>query len=493
MAIKKSAHPRGLPGVHPGLRDRLRQAEEAELRGEMPRSIDGAHQVIRPSLDTTTRERQAQARTLGLVDPAYRAAQDGLAVLAAQAAFMPGADLDQMWDSLSEADKIRAGATERFRLEMEASLRLTQKPWVTPHQIGGRLDARNLKRSADNILAELTAFDYLLAADSRALLRTFVADTHKLIDTCLKERAVQGIDAAPMHGLLRDLVHKLVYQELVSRRRAMGDRGVRRIMGNITLAEEVYAQLRRLPDFSPRERLLMRIIHVHQDLGHVAYAARASFRGGKLHRAYGARIFADEANRYRVLLTHEEIELVRAAVTTHAGEELPFSQARVLALVRAVDHLAPFAPHRVYRHLERLDGATDYLDDMLARARLGRVSDYLAAKGALADFLSAAGLEQPLCDDISAAFRPIERQADLVELGELAGQVRALTFHGDALKVSLRPDVFAQRYQALFDQQQEQLLRLAMATGVALEELRSRRATTFRRPGFGALHLEREA
>ncbi|MBI3178062.1 MAG: hypothetical protein HYZ27_00275 [Deltaproteobacteria bacterium] len=493
MAIKKSAHPRGLPGVHPGLRERIRNAEEAELRGEMPRPIDGAQRVIRPSLDTTEPERRLQARTLGLVDPAYRATQDGLAAIAAQAAFMPGTELDRVWDSLSEVDKIRAGASERFRLEMEASLRLAHKPWRPPHQLGGRLDARNLKRSSDNILAELASVDYLLAADSRALLCAFVEDTHKLIDTCLKQRAVQGIDAVPMHELMRDLVHKLVYQEIVSRRRAMGDRGVRRICGNIALAERVYAQLRGLPDFSPRERLLMRIIHVHQDLGHVAFAARVSFRGSKLHRAYGARIFADEANRYRVLLTHDEIELVQNAVTTHAGEELPYAQARVLALVRAVDHLAPFAPHRVYSHLQRIDGASDYLDDLLARARAGRADDYLAAKGAFVSFLDAVDMEQALRDDLCAAFRPVERQADIVELGDLAGEVQELQWGHDELRVTLASDGFAQRYQALFDQQQEQLLRFAMATGVTAGDLRAKRTLTFRKAGSGGLRIERLA
>ncbi|MEE8410285.1 MAG: hypothetical protein V3T05_11810, partial [Myxococcota bacterium] len=362
MTIKKSVHPRQLPGIHPGLEQRLRDAEAAELRGETPRSLDEAHKITRPSLEATLPERKIQARTIGLIDPAHRTGQDGLAELADAAAFLPGTDLDAVWDTLNEADKIRAGATERFRLEMEAGLRQAAMPWEAPYRLGGRLDARALKRSMGNIMAEIEAYDYLLAPDSRRLLDTFVDETRKTIETCLRQKAIQGLESVAMHDILRDLVHKLIYQELASRRRAMGDRGIRRICGNIELAERVYAQLEHLPGFQPRQRLMMRIIHVHQDLGHTSYAARVSYRGGKLHRAYGARIFTDELNRYRTLLNQKELETSRSAVATHSSEEFPFTQSRVLALVRAIDHLAPFAPHRVYKHLEGIDGADDYLD-----------------------------------------------------------------------------------------------------------------------------------
>jgi hypothetical protein len=494
VTIKKSVHPRQLPGIHPGLDQRIREAEEAELRGDTPRGLDEAQKVIRQSIDAMQSSRRQQVRTIGLVDPAARAGEDGVVALAEQEAFMPGADLDKVWDTLTEAEKVRAGATERFRLELEASLRQAAMPWEAPYKLGGRLDARALKRSAGNLRAEIEAFHYLLAPDSRALLDRFVDETRELLDTCLKQRAVQGIEITVMHDILRDLVQKLIYQELASRRRAMGDRGIRRICGNIDLAERIYAALRRLPDFSPRERLLMRIIHVHQDLGHTAYAARTSYRGGRLHRAYGARIFTDELNRYRVLLTQAELEVARSAVATHSSDELPFDGMRLLSLVRAVDHLAPFAPHRAYKHLDGLPGAADYLDDMLERAVAGNIDGYIVAKEAFRVFLADTTLHPALRDDIWAAFRPVERFADPIDLGELAGEVGELqidlTGHGAVLAM-LAPDPFALKYQALFDTQQDQLLRLARATGVPLEHVRKLPALKFQRPGSGSLMIHR--
>lgn len=495
MSVRKSVHPRGLPAIHPGLEQRIREAEEAEIAGKTPRRIDGAQRILRPTVETTNRERAAQMRTLGLVDPVYVSSMDGLAAIAEQQPFRPGENLDLIWDSLSEAEKIRAGATERFRLEMEASLRLAARYWTPPHQIGGRLDARNTRRGIENIRAEIAALDYLLAPDSLALLQRFLDETQDIINAGLRQRAIQGLDAVIMHDLLRDLVQKLIYQELTSRRRAMGDRGIRRIAGNIDLSEQIATQLKRDPTFTPRERLLLRIVHVHQDLGYTAYAARSSFRGGRLHRAYGARIFTDEVNRYRPLLSQSEIDLVRSAVATHSGDELPFASARLLAIVRAVDHLAPFAPHRVYAHLARIEGARDYLDDLLMHARTGDIEHYRAAKESLRLLLDAQQeLPQALRDDILAAFRALDRDAERCELGSLAGNVTHLRYEAagtGSITATLEGDEFAERYQVLFDQQQDQLVRLALASAVSEEALTSNRSVRLGAKAGGALVLQR--
>ena len=493
MSIKKSVHPTSLPGIHPGLEQRIREAEEAEMRGETPRQLDEAQKILRPAIDSTEPSRRSQVRTIGLVEPAYRATADGLAELAEQQ-IMPGVNLDAVWDTLSEAEKIRAGAVERFRLEMEASLRLAAMPWNAPHLILGRLDSRTLQRCIRNLRAEIEAYSYLLAPDSKALLQRFVDETKTVIETCMRVRAIVGVEANTMYEIVQDLVHKLIYQELTSRRRAMGDRGIRRICGNIDIAEAIYGQLRGMPGFSPRDRLLMRIIHVHQDLGHTAYAARVSYRGGKLHRAYGARVFTDELNRYRTILNQKDLQTARNAVATHSLEELPLTQSHVLALVRAVDHLAPFAPHRVYKHFEGIAGIQDYLDDLLERARAGEVERYVAAKEALADVLAQSNLSAPLRDDLWASFRAVERGAEPIELGDWAGEVCEmgidLTPPG-RLVAKLSPDPFAKRYQTLFDQQQDQVVRLARTTGISPTEMQVAPTLNLQQPGFAALVLKR--
>lgn len=495
MTIKKTVRATSLPGVHPGLMERIREAEKAELEGEMPRQLDGPQKVVRPTIDASTQDRLEQVRAIGLVPSAHLEGVDPRDDLAQMPAFMPGVDLDQVWDTLSESQKIRAGAVERFRLELETVLRRGAAQWSPPHKIGGRLDARNLNRSQANLRAEIQTYRHLLADDAHALLDRFVEQTRGLVTLCLRQNAVSGVEAPSLHEILRDWIQKMIYQEVVSRERAMGDRGIRRICANVELADQAYSKLKRNPEFSPRQQLLMRLIHVHQDIGYTAYAARVSYRGTKLHRAFGARIFTDELNRYRPLFTFQELEQARFAVATHSSEEFPFQDARVLALVRAVDHLAPLAPHRVYCLFEEIGGAVPYLDRMLAHVRAKDWESLVAVRGELAGFLIEAKVPCPLRDDLMAAFRPMERLADPIDLGALGGQVVAIDYDWEenpgCLTAQVANDPFAQRYQILFDCQQDQLMLLARTTGVKPEALRNGKEVTFQAEGCGALVIRR--
>ncbi len=381
-----------------------------------------------------------------------------------------------------------------FVSELEAALRRAGREFKAPHQIGGRLDARNLKRSATNIAVEMQSFSDLMAPDSMQLLLVFVEQTRALLDAGMRTQSIQGVDAVFAHELIRDLTRKLIYQELVSRRRGMGDRGIRRIAANIELAEALHAQLGNFGLGTPRDRLMMRLIHVHQDLGHTAYAARVSYRGGRLHRAYGARIFTDEMNRFRPLLNPKELDLVRTSVATHSSEELPIAQEIVLSLVRAVDHLAPFAPYRVYKHLESVEGASDYLDDMLKRAQAGDGAKYGALRASLRRFLAeTTELSEPLRDDIIADFRAIDRGADFIDIGQLGGQISGLGVEPmppGRVAAHVTRDAFTLKYQSLFDHQQDQLARMARTTRVVLADVGN--AVRFQVAGLGALDISFE-
>jgi hypothetical protein len=495
VVIKKSARGANLPGVHPGLMDRIREAEDAELRGQMPRKLEGPQKITRPSVDVSTQQRHQQVKLTGLVEGAGTVGTDIRIALAKIPAFMPGVDLDTVWDTLSETQKIRAGGVERFRMELDVTLEEAAAPFISPHQLSGRLDARNLNRCRDNLLAETDeSFKGVLAPDSAHLLDGFIRSTSELISRCLKQNQIAGIKVKPLYDILRDWVRKLVYQELLNRVRSMGDRGIRRIVANVELTDQIYSQLKRQPSFSPRQALLSRLICVHQDLGHTCYAARTSYRGTKMHRSYGARLFSDELNRYRALFTHDELECARYAVASHSESEFPFATNRVLALARAVDHLAPFAPYRVYMHLAKLPGARPYLDDLISYAQQGRLEDYVARKKELEGFLYEVSLPVSLCEDIMAAFRPFDKGLVVTDMGQWGADIVDLTYDAferpGSLAVQLEAQPFAKAYQCLFDYQQSQFLNLARSHGFQNQSLQTVTEITCQKDEAGTLSLK---
>ncbi len=504
MAIKKSARLVHAPGIHPGLMEKIRDAEKAELRGELPRELGGAQKITRPTIDVSTETRLKQTKTTGLVDGAQALGVDGRDILAKQAPFRPGEDLDEIWDTLSEGDKIRAGGVERFRLEMESTLRRRIPAWKKPHHIGGRLDQRNLDRLVGNLVAKIDGSASLLASDSRALMVTFFKQTAWVISVCLRQKIIAGITARELSDILNDWCDKLIYQELASRERAMGDRGVRRILGNVQFSDVLYDGFARDPTCSPKERLLARLIHVHQDLGYTAYAARVSFRGGRMHRAYSARIFSDELNRYRSLFTHSELNLAMHAIATHSLPELPFAHHRVMALVRVVDHLAPFAQYRIYKHFEDHKHLNPFLEAMRDAVTLRDWEAFIHAKQRFFAELPTTFDEPILVADLMASIAPFEKMFEPVDLGPWAGEATKLgiDFTENAsgiVHATIRSESFAERFQILFDVQQSQLAAVARKSGVKISsfpEVRELRfavqqADSSDAPGYGALLLKR--
>jgi len=491
VAVKKSSTPRGLPPVHPGLAQKIRDAETAEIKGESPPRINDSQKILRQSFETYSKLQKQQAYTLGLLDPAY-VEKDAPKAFAEQIPFKPGVDLDNIWDELSEQEKLRAGAIERFRLEMDNMLARLNKNKHLPHQIGGRIDARNLKRLQENLFAYIEGFADFLAPDSRNLLERFVLEMRDLLGLCIRVQVVRGIDAICVKKVFDDLTQKMLYQEFVSRFRGMGDRGIRKIAGAIDVAEKVFSQMARAPNFAPRNRLLMRILLVHQDLGYTAYAARGSYRGGQMARIYGARIFTDELDRYRALLTADEIELARIAVASHNSEEFPFANQFFVALLRCVTHLTPFYPHLIVKHLQTLPDAHIYLDDLLARAKSQDIVGYGAAKDAFAVFLKTTTWPQPLQEDILAGFRAFAKGASFVDLCNFAGVVQLMRLEPSEfglLRVTLQNSQWLQKYQALFDSRQELLVRSLRRTGVNDEVLQQAPVLEVAKVGMGTLAI----
>ena len=442
-----------MPGIHPGLQQKIKDAEEAEIRGESPKQYGGAQKITRPALSPNNLQRTKQARTIGLIESAYQSTQNFLLDLAKQTPFRPGENLDDIWDTLSEEQKVQAGATERFRLEFESTIANALPAWQPPHQIGGRLDARALERGQRNIENLIDAFDFLLAPDSYELLIRFNRENHALVDICLKQRTLQGIGALDMHTILEDWVKKLIYLEIVSRQRMQGDRGIRYVYGLIHHGEQLLKPFKAYPDFSPKERFCMRLIQVHQNIGLTAYAARASTRGSKLYRAYSARIFTDEINRYRQVLTHREAELIRTAIATQHLHEFPIKTARLLAIIRLAHILNPFNPFATHLRIQHIEDAQDYLEDMKERILRGNIEGFAEAQKSFHRFLlEDAKMSIPLSDDIIAAFHPFEQQNNSDKNIQISGTSGEIVFieSENTFKANIESQKFNANYDFLF-------------------------------------------
>lgn len=384
--------------------------------------------------------------------------------------------LDDIWFSLSDKERLAAGRTERFRVDMDQRLIRMQKRADQGLVVKGQLTARTIERGRRNALLEYHRYQHLLAEDAKLLVDRFISETAALIDASYRAEFMRGAPADDLADMQVDLVRKLIYQEVQSRLRRMGDRGVRHIMGNIDLTEQMFAALANAVDITPKERFLARLVHVHHDLGYTCHAAQVSYQAGRMHRHYSARIFNDEWNRYRKVIAPRDLLRCRDAVSMHAHLDYDFVADHLGSCVRVADHLMPFQQHWTYPALADVKEGPKLAHDLETALRHNERAAAAEIRQKLWDAVMSNGKFSGLYkEDLLSGLRAFDKGAYSVDLGAWAGTISGFRFSQELnqMEVAVAPDDARRALQSIFDVGQDQLFFFARKRGASEDEIRS--------------------
>ncbi len=408
-----------------------------------------------------------QAQALGML---VLGDDEGLDKIAAEQ------QLDDIWFSLSDKQRIVVGRAERFRVELEQKLLRLSRSRVMPQLVKGQLSARLIERGRKNAELERSRYDHLLSEDSRALLERFIRETAALIDASYRQDLIRGAPAEELSEVQVDLVRKLVYQEMQSRLRRMGDRGIRHVMGSIDVQERIFDAMAGVVEINVRDRFVARVVQVHHDLGYTCHAAQVSYQAGRMHRHYSARIMNDEWNRYRKIMFSKDLQRVRDAIALHAHLDFELNEDLFGSAVRIADHLMPFQAHWSYPRFAEVPGAERLMRDLMDAVMTGKREEMQAPKRALYDAVNRhGGFSLPLKEDLLSGMRAFDRGAFTVDLGKLAGTFAGARYDAKEkwLEIAIKPDPVRAAFQGLFDCGQDQLWFFLRKRGVEESEIRA--------------------
>lgn len=406
-----------------------------------------------------------QAKALGVL----ALGDDGLDKVAAEQ------QLDDIWFSLNDKQRIAVGRAERFRVELEQKLLRLAKNRLPPHVIKGQLNARLIERGTKNAQLEVARYEHLLAEDTRALLERFVTETAKQIEAAYRMDLIRGAPAEDLGDVQQDLVRKLVYQEMQSRLRRMGDRGIRHIMGSIDIQERIFAALAGVVDITPRDHFVGRIAQVHHDLGYTCHAAQVSYQAGRMHRHYSARIFHDEHNRYRRVMQPKDLQRARDAVVLHAHLDFEPVEDWFATAVRLADHLMPFQQHWAYTRLLEVDGGERAAKAFFAAVKTGDRDAMQEPLKALWNVVNRhPDFSMNFKEDLLSGVRAFDRGAFIIDMGELAGVFNGARYNAQdkALEIAFTPSPERKTLQPIFDCGQDQLWFFLRKRGCNEEQIR---------------------
>jgi hypothetical protein len=483
--------PSAPPPASPALMGKIHQAEKAQ-QAEQATEAHEAQEVKEVSLDAPPSKgaddvEPKKFKNQGIRGPTFqpigmdpKQAQalgvlvlgddDGLDKITAEQ------QIDDIWFSLSDKQRVVIGRAERFRVELEQKLLRMARSRMVPQIVKGQLSARLLERAKQNAKMELSRYEHLLSDDSRALVERFVEETSALIEASYRHDLIRGAPAEDLSDVQTDLVRKLVYQEMQSRLRRMGDRGIRHIIGSIDIQERIFDAMQGVVEMTPRDRFVGRVVQVHHDLGYTCHAAQVSYQAGRMHRHYSARIMNDEWNRYRRVMFSKDLQRVRDAVALHAHLDFELHEDLFASAVRIADHLMPFQNHWTHPRFAEVAGA-----DALAQAFLDSVKtgDREQMQAPLREIYAAVnkhqGFSMNFKEDLLSGLRPFDRGAFTVDLGKLGGSFAGARYDAKdkVLEVALKPEPARVTFQSIFDVGQDQLWFFLRKRGVEEETIKA--------------------
>lgn len=252
---------------------------------------------------------------------------------------------------LMNYDSVSIGA---YNQNQETNLRLFSNPNVKEEVISSKEPAtkENIgefqSQLRDGGRALLKKHSMAMTGLSRPLAEGFVDDISDSIAIGVKDGSLSGISQAKLDGLMRESVKRLVHQEVETRRRSMGDHGIRHVVSNCQNTTKILDELKASgKEITGKQRLMGTIVMVDHDLGYTVGETAVNPAKGGMHKQNSYDLVMSEPDRYNEVFGEEDGEIMREMILTHDAPSLNWDTEPVLAAVRLADNTSLFGNDKV--------------------------------------------------------------------------------------------------------------------------------------------------
>lgn len=191
------------------------------------------------------------------------------------------------------------------------------------------------------------------------------------IEEAVKDGSIGDIRESDLDDFLQEDMKRLIYQEIETRRRSMGDHGIRHLVGNAVNTVKILQQLKQggiTSGTTGKDMLLGMICQVNHDIGYTMGVVATDAGSGTFHKTYSGMIASQERDRYENLLGKDAADILvgefqvypedgKTPVRFTKDGAIPYDQAKNL---KPTDEL--FQKSKT-KHFKGKYGAIQYHDD----------------------------------------------------------------------------------------------------------------------------------
>lgn len=201
-----------------------------------------------------------------------------------------------------------------------------------------RENGRNLVRKYSAALSKI----------SRPMVEKYVDDMSETISEAISDGSMGGASQADIDEFMREDVKRLVHQEIETRRRSLGDHGVRHVAGNAKSSMSMLNELQQHGiKVTGKQKLMAMAIQANHDMGYTVGAVATDISKGGEHKNQSKVLADEEKGRYDKIFGAEDSDKMRTIIHTHDSADIDWEKDPVGSSVRLADNTSLFGNEKV--------------------------------------------------------------------------------------------------------------------------------------------------
>jgi len=228
-----------------------------------------------------------------------------------------------------------------------------------------------------NAKAIIQKYAKAAAPDSRERLSEECDRITSHIEQGIKDGSLKT-SADKVDSLVQHAMKTMMHQEIESRRRALGDHGIRHVIANAKNTNNILDELEKSgTKVTGADRLAASIAMINHDVGYTLGQAALSTIGSGVHKQESEKVFGEDQERYNEVFGKDKADEIKHWIGTHDDINFDWKKDPVASSIRFADTMSLFGEDKLPELFLRSGNATKVLTKMKIATQFGEdISPY---------------------------------------------------------------------------------------------------------------------
>lgn len=190
--------------------------------------------------------------------------------------------------------------------------------------------------------------EHLLSKHTAQRIADHVTNMGAAIKEAVSDGSMSDVSQEDLDEYIREDIKRVLHQDVETKRRSLGDHGIRHVLANAHNSFQMLDQLQKAgKKVTGKDKLMALSIQANHDIGYTVGEAAQFAIKGKAHSADTGKVLKDERDRYDKIWGKDGADQFVRIAETHGESGIDWDNEAVASSVRLADNLSLFGQDKV--------------------------------------------------------------------------------------------------------------------------------------------------